>query len=105
MPPDNDDGREAHRNGNHVQGAVYGMIMRAVVVRVETHSSTPRVRESKPGRLYPVAALGASLSDTRSWQDEFFKDFVRKQSSALGQPDYLVVAAQQSGLFEFRNRF
>ena len=34
MPPDNEHGREADRNRDHVQGTVDWMAMRTVVVRV-----------------------------------------------------------------------
>ena len=39
MPPHHYQRRKAYRNRHHVESAVYGMIMRAVVVRVQTHMS------------------------------------------------------------------
>ena len=39
VEPDHDDGREANGNGDHVKGAVDWVVMRAIVVRVETHAT------------------------------------------------------------------
>jgi len=53
MPPDDDHGRETYGDRDHVQGAVNGMVVRAVVVRVQTHISTPTVKRLDGGALYP----------------------------------------------------
>ncbi len=42
--------RETERNGNHVQGAVHRMVMRAVVMRIQSHIPTPR-EKSRPAAL------------------------------------------------------
>jgi len=43
VEPDHDDRRKSDRDRNQVQSAVYGMVVRAVIVRIEAHDS-PRFR-------------------------------------------------------------
>ena len=37
MPPNHDDGRESDRDGDHVEGPIDRLVMRAVVVRIQSH--------------------------------------------------------------------
>src|SRR5437899_10031839 len=46
MEPDHDNRGKADRNGDHVQGAVYGMGVRTIVMRIQTHG-TPHVSRSR----------------------------------------------------------
>lgn len=52
MPPDNDHGRESDRDCDHMQGAIDWMVVCAVIVRVETHVSTPTAKSVDARALY-----------------------------------------------------
>ncbi len=52
VKPDDDQRRESERNGDHMQGAIYGVVMRTVVVRVETHNAFARFGSRPRDVLY-----------------------------------------------------
>lgn len=52
--------REANRNGDHVQGAVHGMVVGAVVVLVETHGKLRLSKVNAAADYTPVSRQGAS---------------------------------------------
>ena len=55
--PHHDQRRKSHRDGNHVQGAVHGMIVRAIVMRVESHSHPHSVVPDYTPAFLPTQSL------------------------------------------------
>ena len=74
--PHHDQRRKSHRDGNHVQGAVHGMIVRAIVMRVESHGH-PHMRRAG---LYP----GFSARPIPSLSRQYLL-FLERPSSARSQ--------------------
>ena len=87
VEPDHDQRGEADRNRDHVQCTVDGVIMRAVIVRIEAHRHLGLTRLG-PARLYD-GWFGRS--------DEAFEDVVRDEAAARGKTQATIFLNQQAG--------
>ena len=89
MPPHHDYRREAYRDRNHVQCTVDGMVVRAVVVRVQPHKPTPAGQMLVP-TLYisPVRLVKRSTPKKHYYLLGFPGGGARQESDGSGGPAF-----------------